>query len=151
MTVNHWWVNGIVDSSWSSVWGLPRAQQWVLKCEVREERERGFTLTQPGIRGLYESVMLHTHTHTLTMHSSCYYIILSHSVFYASFCHFQIQRVLMRCCCNKYPLISRPRHHDPAPLDWLAFSFHATQSLHHLFALKCVNKRAGMCTFLVLW
>lgn len=46
-----------------------------------ERRERGFTLTQPRIRGLYESVMLHSHACTHTHHAL--FLLLHHSL---SFC-----------------------------------------------------------------
>lgn len=63
-----------------------------------ERRERGFTLTQPRIRGLYESVMLHSHacTHTpytlpATTSFSLILPFILHSISFKS---------SMMLCCN---------------------------------------------------
>ncbi len=62
-----------------------------------------------------------THIHKYTMHFSCYYLILSHSVFYALLCHFQIQHDAVLLCNvleKRYRPISNLRHWDLALLDW---------------------------------
>ncbi len=70
----------------------------------RGEREGGsFTLTQPGIRGLYESVMLHiyAHTHTHTHHALP--LLLHHSLSFCLLCYILSLsnpawcRVVMKC------------------------------------------------------
>lgn len=64
----------------SLVWGIPRAQQWILK--VSEEQERGFTFIQPWIRGLDESVMICSDTQT---HRALLSLLL-HSVSFCLLC-----------------------------------------------------------------
>lgn len=94
---------------WSLVWGIPRAQQWILKCDVGE-RVEGWGLSSHTARDQkpvwisnaslsHTHTYTHTHRHTQTDHVLLLlYIILSHSAFYTSFCHFQIQHGAVLYC-----------------------------------------------------
>lgn len=149
MTVNHWWVNGIVDSFWSLVWGIPRAKQWILKCDVGEERKgRGVgTLLShsQGSEGLYESVMLlshrHTHKHTQTGHALLlWYIIPSHSAFYTSFCHFQIQYgAVLYCSVFEENISAIEDDHDHSWVSSNMCREVCMISLHCLGKKRCVQ------------